>query len=116
MDDRNRRACVVGFMSTVQSMIPRHIDTHSWFTSRLRCTAIWTGGHCGDACAETAARAAMRRDGLFPLAGMQASVDKIDAIYKKAGAADRFAGRFYDVPHQSMSRCRKMHSSGSTGI
>jgi hypothetical protein len=30
---------------------------------------------------------------------MEESVKKIAAIYEKAGARERFAGRFYDVPH-----------------
>jgi len=41
-----------------------------------------------------------RRDGLFPPEGMQQAVGRIAAIYAKAGASDRFTGRFYDVPHQ----------------
>jgi len=31
---------------------------------------------------------------------MQESVEKIAAIYAKAGVSDRFISRFYDVPHQ----------------
>ena len=31
---------------------------------------------------------------------MKDSVDKIAGIFDKAGARDRFAGKFYDVPHQ----------------
>jgi hypothetical protein len=41
-----------------------------------------------------------RKDGLFPLEGMEESVRKISAIYRKAGAADAFVARFYDVPHE----------------
>ena len=41
-----------------------------------------------------------RRDGLFPPQGMQEAIDKIAAVYGKAGASGRFTGRFYDVPHQ----------------
>jgi hypothetical protein len=40
------------------------------------------------------------RDGLFPLAGMQESLKQIGALYRSAGAADKFTGRFYDVTHQ----------------
>jgi hypothetical protein len=40
-----------------------------------------------------------RKDGLFPLSGMEESVRKIAAIYRKAGAADAFTPRFYDLPH-----------------
>ena len=31
---------------------------------------------------------------------MQESVTKIAAIYDKAGAAERFSGRFYDTEHR----------------
>ena len=41
-----------------------------------------------------------RQDGLFPVAGMEESIEKIAAIYSKAGAKDQFTGRFYDVPHR----------------
>jgi hypothetical protein len=41
-----------------------------------------------------------RQDGLFPPAGMQESVDKIAAVYRRAGVVDRFNGQFYDVPHR----------------
>ena len=39
------------------------------------------------------------RDGLFPPAGMQESVEQIGALYRSAGAEGKFTGRFYDVPH-----------------
>jgi hypothetical protein len=40
------------------------------------------------------------QDGLFPLSGMQAAIEKLNAIYAKAGASEKFFGRFYDVPHR----------------
>ena len=40
------------------------------------------------------------RDKLFPLAGMEAAIEKIAAVYRKVGVAERFTGRFYDVPHR----------------
>ena len=40
-----------------------------------------------------------KRDGLFPLVGMEESLRKLEAIYAKAGAAKAFRGKFYDVPH-----------------
>jgi hypothetical protein len=30
---------------------------------------------------------------------MKEAVEKIAAVYKKAGAGERFAGPFYDLPH-----------------
>ena len=41
-----------------------------------------------------------KQDKLFPLAGMEAAVEKIASVYRKAGVPDRFNGRFYDVPHR----------------
>jgi hypothetical protein len=40
------------------------------------------------------------RDQLFPPAGMKEAVETIAAAYAKADAKEKFAGRFYDVPHQ----------------
>ena len=101
LDDRIAAACVVGFMSTVQPMIERHIDTHSFahFVPGLH-------QHL-DLPDVVALRAPLpllvqqcRQDGLFPVQGMEDSLTKIGAIYQKAGAKEKFSGRFYDVPHR----------------
>lgn len=100
LDPRIQAGCVAGFMSTVRPMIRRHIDTHSFVhfvpmlhrqmdlpdVVALRCPKPLLVLQC-------------RRDGLFPLSGMEASVEKIAAIYKKAGASGQFSSRFYEVPH-----------------
>jgi hypothetical protein len=31
---------------------------------------------------------------------MEESVEKIAAVYEKAGAREQFSGRFYDAPHR----------------
>jgi dienelactone hydrolase len=101
LDARVRAACVVGFMSTVRSMVQAHVDTHSLvhFLPAIHRYLDWP-----DVASLIAPRSLMvlqcRRDQLFPLAGMQESLDKIAAIYERAGAKDKFVGRFYDVPHQ----------------
>jgi hypothetical protein len=41
-----------------------------------------------------------KQDRLFPPDGQQRALDHVAAVYAKAGHADRFAGRMYDVPHQ----------------
>lgn len=100
MDERIRAACIAGFMSTVRPMLRRHIDTHSWvhFVPGLHRHLDWP-----DLAALAAPRSLMvlqcQRDGLFPPSGMRTAVDQIEAIYSKANCRDRFAGRFYDVPH-----------------
>ncbi|WP_414663962.1 dienelactone hydrolase family protein [Horticoccus sp. 23ND18S-11] len=100
LDPRIRAGCVVGFMSTVRSMIKAHLDTHSWvhFMPALHRHLDWP-----DVAALAAPRALLvlqcARDGLFPAAGMKESVDQITALYRAAGADAQFAGRFHDVPH-----------------
>ena len=100
LDDRIAAGCVTGFMSTVRPMIRRHMDTHSF-------VHFIPGVHryldLPDIVALRAPQPLMvqqcRRDGLFPPAGMEEAVNKIAAIYKKAGAQNAFSARFYDVPH-----------------
>lgn len=101
LEPRIRAACVVGFMSAVRPMLPAHIDTHSFvhFLPALHRYLDWP-----DVASLTAPRALLvlqcGRDRLFPLEGMKDSVEKIAAVYERAGAKDRFTGRFHDVPHQ----------------
>jgi len=101
LDDRIKAACIVGFMSSVKPMLKAHIDTHSWvhFLPGLH-------GHLDlpDVASLTAPRALMvqqcAKDKLFPPGGMKESVDKIAAVYEKAGVKEKFSGRTYDEPHQ----------------
>jgi dienelactone hydrolase len=101
LDTRIRAACVVGFMSTVRPMIHAHVDTHSFvhFLPALHRYLDWP-----DVASLTAPRSLMvlqcSRDQLFPLAGMKESIEKIATIFERAGVKEKFAGRFYDVPHQ----------------
>lgn len=101
LDERIRAACVVGFMSTVRPMIRRHLDTHSFvhFVPHLHRSL-----DLPDVVALAAPRALMvqqcKQDRLFPTEGMEAAVEKIAAVFAKAGARERFDGRFYDVPHR----------------
>jgi dienelactone hydrolase len=101
LDSRIAAGCVVGFMSTVRPMIEKHIDTHSFvhFIPHIHAQL-----DLPDVVALRAPKPLLvlqcKRDGLFPLAGMEESVAKLAAIYKKAGApADAFESRFFDVLH-----------------
>jgi predicted esterase len=40
------------------------------------------------------------RDGLFTNEGVAAAYEKIAAVYRKAGAPERFQGTTYDGPHE----------------
>lgn len=100
LDSRIAAGCVVGFMSTVRSMIPRHVDTHSFvhFIPHIHAQL-----DLPDVVALRAPKPLLvlqcKRDGLFPLEGMEESVTQLEAIYKKAGAPKAFESRFFDVPH-----------------
>ena len=101
LDDRISAGCVTGFLSAVKPMIRAHLDTHSW-------VHFLPGLHSYLDLPDVASLAAPRpllvqqcaRDQLFPPAGMKEGVEKIAVVYEKAGAKEKFAGKFYDVPHQ----------------
>ena len=101
MDDRIAAANVAGFMSTVNEMTRAHIDTHSWvhFTPTLHRYL-----DLPDVVSMMAPKPLLvqqcNQDGLYTPKGMKDSVDKIAAIYKKAGAENSFTGKFYDTPHR----------------
>jgi dienelactone hydrolase len=101
LDDRIAAACVVGFMSAVRPMIKAHLDIHSW-------VHFVPGLHRFLDLPDVAIVAAPRpllvqqcaRDKLFPPEGMKEAVAKISAGYNRAGARERFSGRFHDEPHR----------------
>jgi hypothetical protein len=101
LDERIKAGCVVGFMSTVAPMIQAHLDTHSWvhFLPALHRFLDWP-----DVASLAAPRSLMvqqcSQDRLFPPTGMKDAVEKIAAVFERAGAKDHFVGRFYDVPHR----------------
>jgi dienelactone hydrolase len=101
LDERIAAACVVGFMSSVRPMMHSHIDTHSWVHF---LPALHQYLDLPDVVSMHAPNPLLvqqcSQDRLFPPAGMQESIDKIAAAYKKAGAANRFTGHFYDEPHR----------------
>lgn len=101
LDERIAAACVTGFMSTLRPMLRAHVDTHSWVhyvpglqryldlpdVASLHAPKPLLVQQCA-------------QDRLFPPAGMRDAVRKIADAYARAGARDRFVGRFYDAPHQ----------------
>lgn len=101
LDTRIRAACVVGFMSTIHPMLRRHVDTHSW-------VHFVPGLHqhldLPDVASLTLPRALLvqqcRRDGLFPLEGMEAAVAHIRLVAARTGVSDRVTSQFYDVRHE----------------
>ncbi len=101
LDERIAAACVVGFMSTAKPMIQAHVDTHSFvhFVPLLHQFL-----DLPDVVSMMAPKPLMvqqcREDGLFPQQGMVDSLERIAAVYDKAGVGQRFAGRFFPGPHR----------------
>jgi dienelactone hydrolase len=99
-DPRIKAAVVVAWMSTLGEMLPSHARRHTWMA--------WTPGlraslDLPDAAALTAPGALLvqqcAHDPLFPMSGMRAAVERLQAIYAKAGIPARFRGTFHDAPH-----------------
>ncbi|MDB5338665.1 MAG: putative dienelactone hydrolase [Planctomycetaceae bacterium] len=101
MDERIKAACVVGFMSSLGPMLKSHVDTHSWIHFLPGLQRLMD-------LPELVSLAAPRglfvqqcsQDRLFPLTGMQSSVQRIAELYQAAGSPQQFLGRFYDEPHR----------------
>jgi dienelactone hydrolase len=101
MDERVTAACVVGFMSSMTSMLKSHVDTHSWIHFLPGLQRLMD---LPELVSLTAPRALLvqqcLQDRLFPLNGMQTSVQRIAELYKLANCHDQFRSSFYDEPHR----------------
>jgi len=99
-DPRVRAACVAAWMTSLSGLLPSHARRHTWmaYTPGLRRSL-----DLPDAAALVAPGALLvqqaSRDTLFPMSGMRSAVDRVAAIYAKAGIAERFRGTFHDAPH-----------------
>ena len=100
LDHRIKAAVVAGWMTTYGSLLKRHLRSHTWM--------IYVPGQLNyldlpDVASLNAPRPLMvincLQDRLFTLEGMRAAEEKLENIYQKMNAADRFQCRYYDVPH-----------------
>lgn len=103
-DPRIKAACVTGWMTSFSHQLRNHIR-HTW---QVFVPGLYRSLDLPDAAALHAPGALLvqqcKKDLLYPLAGMEASVEKIAKVYAKASLSDRFRGTFYDEPH-----CFKPH-------
>ena len=100
LDDRVRCAVSVGWMSTLREMMRAHVDTHSLVHFLPGMTRFLD---LPDLLGCMAPRPLMvqycTRDALYPPRGMELSREKLEAVYDKAGASDRFQARFHQREH-----------------
>ena len=98
-DPRIKAACVTGWMTALAHQLRHHVR-HTWMAW---LPGMYRSLDLPDAAGLHAPGALLvqqcRRDTLYPMAGMQAAVDKLTRIYAKAGIPERFRGTFHDVVH-----------------
>lgn len=99
-DPRIKAACVTGWMTVFHSQLRNHLRNHTWM---VYVPGLYASLDLPDLAALHAPGALMvqqcKKDALFPLAGMEEAIEKLDKSYSKAGMRERFSGKFYDVPH-----------------
>jgi len=101
LEPRIKAAVVVGWMSTYGSMLRNKLTSIGFMKI---VPGLYRYLDLPDLVSLTAPGGLMvihgRRDGLFPPEGVQASFDKLAAIYRKAGVPERFEAVTYDGPHE----------------
>ena len=102
LDERIRAAVVVGWMASFPAQLAHHLTWSIGFTKLV--PGLHRRMDLPDVAALAAPNALMvingSQDGLFELDGVKRAHARIAACYAKAGAAERFAGRLYDAPHE----------------
>lgn len=101
MDERVKAAVSAGWGTDWSLLMDEYVGRHSWtqyapgLAGHLELSDVMAMGMPGAFMIQQCAQ-----DELFPLEGMQKTCDRVAALYEKAGLRERFACRFYDVPHQ----------------
>lgn len=98
-DPRIKAASVTGWMTEFASQLRNHAR-HTWMAF---VPGLYRSLDLPDAAALHAPGALLvqqcRRDTLYPVPAMEAVVEKLARIYRKAGLPQKFRGTFYDEPH-----------------
>jgi dienelactone hydrolase len=101
LDTRIRCAVCVGFMSTFAEFLRDRCRRHTWMLYVPRLARYLD---LPDVIALRAPLPLMVQydedDGLYTLSGQQDADARIEAIYQKMGAAERYKGQFYPGPHK----------------
>jgi dienelactone hydrolase len=99
-DPRIKVTSVTGWMTEFGQQLRNHLFHHTWM---VYVPGLHRWLDLPDVAALHAPGPLLlqqcERDLLYPMSGMVGAVEKLRRIYAKAGAAERFRGTFYDVPH-----------------
>lgn len=101
LDPRIKAAVCVGWMCSYPTMLRRQLTSIGFWAT---VPGLQQHMDLPDVAAMAAPGGLMcimgTKDPLFPVGGIQAAYDKLGAVYRKAGAAENFAGVLYDGPHE----------------
>ena len=102
LDERIKAAVAVGWMTSFPGQLARHVRNTIGFTKLV--PGLYRQLDYPDV-ASLAAPAPLlvingSKDALFEPEAVRASFEKLQACYRKAGAADRVRTRLYDTPHE----------------
>lgn len=99
IDSRIKAGIIAGFSSTYEHMMQRHLR-HTWM---MYVPGQYQFLDLPDVASLNAPAPLMilnaTQDHLFKLEGMKAAEDKLNHIYSKMNATDKFKVNYYDVPH-----------------
>ena len=102
LDPRIKAAVDVGWMTSFGSNIRRHVLNTVGLTFHI--PGLYRYLDLPDLAALIAPRSVLvingSKDGLFPSDGVQKAFQKIEACFRKAGAAEHQRCRLYDAPHE----------------
>ena len=102
LDPRIKAAVDVGWMTSFGSNIRRHVLNTVGLTFHI--PGLYRYLDLPDLAALIAPRSVLvingSKDGLFPPDGVQKAFQKIEACFRKAGAAEHQRCRLYDAPHE----------------
>ncbi len=101
LDPRVKCAVCVGFMTTWKDLLLSKSFTHTWMTfAPLLPAYLEFPEILGLRVPLPVLVQNNNQDGLYTLSGMKQADDMLSEVYRKAGAAGRYEGRFYDGPHK----------------
>ena len=102
IEPRLQASVIVGWMTTLPTTLDIPYSVHSGlfdaFGAHANLDHPDVASLAAPGCAVFVQNCA--RDRLFTKAGMEASTEKIRAVYADLKHPERFQGKFYDVPHQ----------------
>ena len=102
LDDRIKAAVIVGWMTSFPFQLQQHIKNTIGFTKLV--PGLYQYLDYPDVASMAMPTPLLlingKKDMLFNLEGVQASFDKLNACYRKAGVPEKCRTRWYDTPHE----------------